>query len=444
MTFRNLTPILAVFILALSRSSAHAAITYDAELNRAWVKDFPADLPCTLDNLLNMDEAGGWGKVILDEATNTYTIALDLWIGDHDGTETYFQVGGEREVTVVMKGDLVVHPFFIREVDEGLYYRAPRKINRLTLGSPKGAKVTLKFDCEKKNQYSLFVGSFPTDKRKKMERRGYGGELFAYNALITAATQDKARTWGGPGGMVYLCGNRTTLHNTTLSWATKSLTYGMQNSPPLYIADVRNCVFEHALSGLINGKQLVRDSVFRHLDIAVMDYGSINAKLIGCTFENNKANWELKYTKWGTTCIDCEVSPPLDKDIFRTATTATIKTVRYPKLTLQRHVIVEVVGADGKPVEGADVRVTCDRKDPTAGLNTSQKTGADGRTPGRDAEKAILLTDTVKQVTDTPNEPDVREYSYTVEASAPDQGKGRVEGYRPTGNWAVVRVKLEK
>lgn len=446
MNYRSHFIACSCFILSLATFHASAAITYDAELNRVRIIDFPSEQPCTMANLLSMDKAGGWGKVTHDATTNTYTVALDIWIGDRGGTETYFQIGGsDQAVTVIMKGNVVVHPFFVRGVDEGAYYRAAPKVNRLTLGAPDGADVALKFDCETKNQYSLYVGVLPAADGKPIDDRGYGGEFFAYNALITAATQDKAHTWGDPErGMVHLRGNRTTLHNTTLSWAGNALTYGLNHHPPLFVADVRKCVFEHARSGLINGSHLVRDSVFRNLDIAVQDYGGIDATLIGCTFENNQANFKLRFTKKGIACIDCDIAPPLAKDLLLTGTTASITEPRYPTLTIQRRIVVQVKDKNGNPVQGASVRVTNEQDDHTKALNAAQTTDAAGRTADIGSAEPMVLTDTVKQVTDTPYQPAVHEYSYIIEARAEGKGRARIDGYRPVKNGEIVTLTLEK
>ena len=125
--------LLSLVWFACAAAAAHAAAYYDETARCIRVADFPKYAPCTPATLLRMDRLYGWGKVRYDAATDTYTIAADLFIGSDDGSETYFQLGSAahpRE-TLVMRGELVVCPYWIEGRSAyAAHWRAPRRANR--------------------------------------------------------------------------------------------------------------------------------------------------------------------------------------------------------------------------------------------------------------------------------------------------------------------------
>ena len=69
-------------------------------------------------------------------------------------------------------------------------------------------------------------------------------------------------------------------------------------------------------------------------------------------------------------------------------------------------------------------------------------TGENGCTPGKDQEKAVLLTEMMKQATDTPNTPKTTEYSYTITAEVNGQ-KAVINNYKPERSWQNIRITLK-
>ena len=72
------------------------------------------------------------------------------------------------------------------------------------------------------------------------------------------------------------------------------------------------------------------------------------------------------------------------------------------------------------------------------------ETGADGRTPGRHGEGALLLTDRTWRATDTPNQPEERAYAYDLTVEADGFAGAYVKGVQVSKSWQVVRVTLTK
>jgi hypothetical protein len=106
---------------------------------------------------------------------------------------------------------------------------------------------------------------------------------------------------------------------------------------------------------------------------------------------------------------------------------------------------VQVVNEAGKAISGAGVHVRCEQETAEIGvLNATQQTDDAGRTPGKGAERPILLTEIVKQATDTPNQPTVTEFSYTIEVVADGHAPSTATGYVPETSWDVVRLTLKK
>lgn len=106
--------------------------------------------------------------------------------------------------------------------------------------------------------------------------------------------------------------------------------------------------------------------------------------------------------------------------------------------------LVAAAGPDGKPVPGAQVIVRCEQGIPETVLYGRQATDAGGLTPGRGGANALLLTQATWKASDTPNQPEFREYSYTVEVEARGYEKASVTGIRPTESRRVVPVTLKR
>jgi hypothetical protein len=106
--------------------------------------------------------------------------------------------------------------------------------------------------------------------------------------------------------------------------------------------------------------------------------------------------------------------------------------------------VVEVVDEAGKPVPEALVKVRCEQETSEIAENATQRTNQLGRTPARGEGGAILLAEVVKQATEVPNEPKVTEFTYSIEASTEGRAPGKIEHFRPTQSWQVVRIVLRK
>ena len=353
--------VLAVLSLHPGRQCVRAACTYDAQTNRVWVENYTEAFPCTPRILLLADRMNGWGKIDYSSATDTYTVAADLYIGRNDGTDTYFQIGSNahpRE-TLVLKGNLVVYPFYITgENEEKNASLAERGVNRITLGSPddESIKATLKIHSDSGAEHSMYFGRIPVS--GDIPRWGcYGGQLCVHNSTITAAIQDRAHAIGeAQTKQVYLYGNKVVLENATLSWFAGVITFGMRARS----STIDGCVFEHSGYGIINPKQVIRGCTFRNLHVAVKDWGgAIDAQLIDCIFEDNDANWWL--SRGRIICIDCTFGTPKKGNrLWRNERLKSGKD-ENPTFSSRRHIVVAVVEAEGKPVPGAQVLVLSEK-----------------------------------------------------------------------------------
>ena len=431
-----------------------AAITYDQESDTIVVSDFPAELPATPSMLLKNDQMSGWGKVSYDKANDAYTVGCNLQVGMNDGTNTYFQIGSKQQPkeTLVMKGHLLVCPYWIKGRNQSSYREATRtlkKVNRITLGDPEDASVTpaLKFDCEKRFQYTLMVGMYR--EADGAYKSGYLGQFHAYNTLITAATQDKAHMFGsslGKKGTLYFTGRSVILDHCTISWCGGYMTYGTQDAN----GKRNHIVFENGGVGIYNGQHTLAGSTFRNLELGVRDGGGLRATLTDCTFENNLRNWQLCSSGQYLVCIDCTYDTPKNGNEYRARIHGKTKELRQAYFASKRHVVVEAVDGAGKPVPGAKVTVACEQ---TPALwqesvldmleNKTRTTGANGRTAAKGEERPILLVEVTKRGTKEPNKPEVTEFSYTITADSKG-ATGEVKGFRPKQSWEVLRLTLKK
>ncbi len=425
-------------LLVAAAPGATSAIFYDGDANCIRVVDFPQAAPCTLRRLLQMDRRYGWGKVQHDPATDTYTVRADLAIGTNDGSETYFQIGGAehpREV-LLMDGRLVVQPYWVQGENRGAsYWRAPRKANRVTLGvaGDPSVQAALKF----RGDHTLYVGReiLPGGALKT----GYGGQLHVHYGTITTA--DPGQPFGPKNSRVGMClaGDSIVLDHATLSQIRGFATYGMGQN-----AEVNDTLFEDCGSAIINGRHNLRNCTFRRCGVAIRDYGSLDAVLTNCTFESNKANWWLTFTNKGLVCIDCTWDTPSKGNQFRCWTSRRTKQKQYPCLVSKRHVIVEVLGSNGKPVQGAKVRVRSERGATALAENSEQTTDRAGRTPGQGSADAILLTEFSKRATDAPNQPSMTRCSYSIRVTAAGLPPREIKGFSPERSWQVVRVVIQR
>jgi len=420
---------LVATLLWVAAVTCRAGVGFDAASNVLLVTDFPAEFPCTLKRLASVDRQCGWGKVAYDAAADAYMVSCDLRSaprrhghvlpsrdeGQPEGGAGHARHPGRR--AVLGRG---------RERRGQVVGGAPAR-QPPDPRDPQDPAITpaLKFDCRTRGQYGLRLGA----------NNSAGGQLHAFHAVIAAATPDKAHAFGlPPRGDLCLLGDGLVVERTTISWVAGMMLYGVA-------ADMRrdyriqDCVFENAYSGLSNGRNELTRCVFRNMDMAVNDYGSLDAILTDCVFENNDCNLALTFTSRGVVAVDCVFQPPKKGDVYRGYVNPATKTKQYPSLTSRRHVIVEVVDEQGKPLPGAQVTVRNEQGVYENVERGKAVTDATGRTPGQGDAKAILLTEAVRKATDTENQPAVTEFTYTVAVSAPGYAPAVRTGLRPTKSW---------
>ncbi len=424
--------------LACCGRTGSSGVLFDTGRNAILVTDYPAKHPCTLSRLALYDRAFGWNKVGFDPASNTYTINCHLAIGAADGTETYFQIGDAEhpDEKLIMHGNIFVQPYWTATAGHALrWWHAPAKVNRLTLGSATNTNVHATVIFAPEN--SVTTGASAEG------QAGRGGQLFVYHSAITGL--DPSKGFGIKGARRYFSlsqsgGDGHVLQAARIAHARGQVCYGLEPGwgKTYAVADTTffdfgclaadaakyvNCVFEGA-----------RETAFR-------DRGSLEIELTDCVLKNNFRNWELTYSDKGLTLIDCRWDTPRAPDLYRVWTNqAGIK--QCPKLYVRRHVIIEVVDSAGKPVPGAAVSFQPEQAGCDLLLRPTLVTDAQGRTPGKSRQDALLLTACIQTATDTPDQPSVLSLTYAVTASKHGKTATSV-GIVPDQSWAVHQIMLE-
>jgi len=421
---------------------AGAGITYRPSDRIIRVSDYPAEYPCTPERIYAADRRMGWNVASYDRTDAVYTITANLWIGNNDGTETYFQIGnaGRTNETLIVNGNVVVYPDYIKDQNpEAYWWQAEKKVNRLTIGAATNAaiKATLKIGSAKGNEHTLYVGVVPLPNNTVL-RECHGGQMHVYNGTLTAAVQDKEHAVGAAdqNRMSYWCGDSHVLENATLSWMA-GMTYGS-------IRSSSNTVFEHSGTVLVPDNVRHVGSIFRNLKTAILDNGSCDVELVDCVLTNNACNWSLVNGGKGVVTVDCQIAPPTQGDVYRCWENPKTKIRRYPAWISRRHIVVAVKDELGAAVTNAIVQVHSEQEG--LDLIDNGKTAVDksGVTPARGSPKAILLTELIKLASDQPNEPTTREYTYGIRITAPGYAPSELKGFCPKSSGEVVAIMLHK
>lgn len=174
------------------------------------------------------------------------------------------------------------------------------------------------------------------------------------------------------------------------------------------------------------------------------DWGGMDLVLVDCVFENNRQNWSLTYSAKGLVAIDCVYDEPQQGNVYRCWKHRDTGVMQYPSFTSRRHVVVRTVDDAGAPVSNAVVRVSGGRDDASLIDNHKTVTRADGRTPGRGQEGAILLTETTIKATDTPNQPEVAVYAYDIRAEAAGYEPAQVKAFTVSNSWETMTITLAR
>ena len=429
---------------------ARGAIEYDAALDAYRVSDYPKEYPCTPELLAEMDGLLGLGKVARDRETGACTVTCNLLIGSNDGTDTYFQVGSLKHPreTLVMRGDLYVCPYYITgESRHSQWWHARQRINRLTIGDEgnPAIRAALKFDAPASGErFWLVTGERPQPAGKCTV--GRGGQLVVWNGLVTAVKQTRGHEIAG----LRLRGDGFVFVNSVLSWVKGMMTYGAYTGWRKTIRVV-NSMFAHGGVAVVGGKQELTNCRIVECGTAVLDYGSINVVLKGCTFEGNQHNWNLRFPSKASPaliCIDCDTGPPRAGNLMQQQETASIRSsrakgvpLRSPQLISKRHIVVQVIDAEGKPAPNAEVTVQPEQSGTDIDEGRRYHTDSAGRTANSDCPEAILLPEQRQVVIDAATPSNATEFTYTISATAHGR-TAEVKGIRPDRSWKVVTIQL--
>lgn len=435
----------------LSARGALAGIEYDVALDAYRVTDYPAEYPCTLKLLAEMDSLLGLAKVKRDPVTGVCTVACRLIIGGNDDTNTYFQIGSpERpEETLIMQADLYVCPYYIPgESPHKQWWYGPQRVNRLTLGDEKRPEIraALKFDgADQAKRLKLFTGVRPDGDGKTTI--GHGGQFMAWNALVTALHPSAEGSFGG----LSLRGDGFVFVDSVLSWVKGMMLYGASLAWRNTVR-IAGSTFEHGDTAVIGGKLELERCRFRHCGTAVLDYGSLGVVMRDCTFEDNRANWHLRFpgkTSPTLECIDCNIGPSQAANVMQRQETASTRALRDRVGTLQdaqfvsrRHLVVLAVDADGEPVHDAEISVRAEQPGADIDEGKRYRTNAEGRTADVAGPEALLLPDLRQVVTGKETPPETTRFTYTIAAAVGDR-VASVEGVRVDRSWRVVTLTLK-
>ncbi len=410
---------------ALGPGLAAASIVFEAATGSLIVEDYPEALPCTLRELAIADRMNGWGKVRYDPTAAVCTVSATLVIGRDNGTETCFQIGGANAPgeTLLMKGHLVVHPYQLLDEPSGGAERTPR-INRLTLGVPAGgaARPAIRLAGTR-----ILVGSaLGADDRI---RRGAGGELLLYHGLVAGAGQ-----------------TNPALPCSVAAWKCTFIAQGAEfrhfaGAPLAGLHAYMTCriedgVFADCGAGFGGA---TRELAFRNCRFEGFRnpvFTGVRVELTSCALRTNAMNWDLSGGGF-VRAVDCAIEPGAAPDRYGYGKDPRRGQPVPAEALVQRHIVVQVMDAAGRPVPGARVAAVPDTPDAAGG--DQAVTDAAGRTPGPESAAALLLTE--RRI--AADDPDVRPRPrYTIHAQAP-VGAGTVTGVSPTRSWETVTLRLQ-
>ena len=208
---------------------------------------------------------------------------------------------------------------------------------------------------------------------------------------------------------------------------------------------VRGCCFEHGLVPVGNGAGRFEDCTFRNLETALLDGGCLDVTLLRCRFQDNQWNWRLMHTQFGIRAVDSWFGEPRSKEIVCTRwKNPQTGQWQYPMMFSQRHIVVAVRDAAGRPIAGARVAAVNAEGDSSAVVHGTAVTGPDGRTPGPRSGKALFLAECLVRATEDAHRPLHQQYTYTLTVSAEGHAPVRIEGVHPDGTWTVREVVLGK
>lgn len=276
----------------------HGGVEYNKESNTIFVKNYPQDMPCTLENVLQSDTMNDWNKIKYDEKTKTYTINANLVIGSDDGSTTYFQIGtdSQPETTVVMHGDIVLYPDHppIKENEKWSVYmrkKAHEAVNCLRIGSlaNPAIKTTIKFADTK----TFMVGNAPN-----AAKRPYSGEFYLYNATVTALDPDNGARIGPNRDYTWVTAYKAEIVGCKIMWFRNGINgiHGWEGRHLIKDTEYHNC--GNGINGYIGSPRHSRKLVnckFINCAQALNGFsgGGKDSVVVleNCEFSNNQRNW---------------------------------------------------------------------------------------------------------------------------------------------------------
>jgi hypothetical protein len=433
---------IAVTMMSLWALSATGGALIDNERNAIRLMNYPPEAPCSLSRLAETDRAFGWGRVKYDNATNTCVITGDLIIGSNDGSETILKVGSSEhpDETLIMKGNIYIHPYFIEGENRehnGDYWRAPKRMNALILGENENKNITatLKFACSPDKRYTVYGGFAPWIKKGTQQ----GGGLYVYNSQIAPLNPETGNEIGSIEGIgMYLAGG-SVFDNAKITGVKGALHRMGAGINKDFL--VRNTMFTRVSMPLTaSGVCKVSTCMFVDCETAVSDRGSLELELTDCVFRGNEQNWALTYSDNGLVCVDCIWDAPRKEDFYRVSVdNKGIK--KYPKFSDRHQVTVKVIDDAGNPV--ADVIVSFKAEQAGCDLlqNREFRTDKDGMTPAKGNDGAIVMTEYVKTATEVPDKPNTSFFTYTVTARKNNKC-GSIQNFKPTQSGEPVVLTL--
>ena len=429
---------LALVAFLFTASRLNAGIVYDGETNSIIVDNYAEDMPCALEEIYIADRMNGWNKVTRDEKSGAYTIDAALVVGRDNGTDTYMQIGTPEnpKETLLLKGHLVIHPFVF--IDEKDAETREKRINRLTIGDKDNPdiKPTVKLAGT-----GIFVGCTPPRGKHVKRRRGAGGELHIYNSAIRGAGE----SWPDQAaGQCDLLGWKCAFRAADAVFSNfKDIV--VRKHSAYTPCSIKRCAFEDSGRALYADRNtfkknglLPKECAFRGIRKAALSGGGW-FEADRCTFENNRVNWDLSHGG-DVKCFDCIVHASAQDNLYGVYLNPRTKKQEPASFLSQRHVIVRVLDANGKPVEGAEVVASSEAPDHVC--EDKAVTDTNGLTPGPDNDGALLLTTTtvaaIKQ-----GEALRTDYSYSIRVRYRDR-TGICKGFKPSKSWEIVTITLDK
>lgn len=419
--------IMAAAMAAAAGRAGH--IAYEPEEQRLVVSGFDEEDPATLSDVREADRAAGWNIVSHEPETDTWTVKCALCIGTEADWGTFFQIGRPEHPreTLVLHGDLQVNPPRPnpQRKSDGRFYIS----NRLTLGDPDNPEIrpSVRMACSRRNEFTIRVMAGDEGWPGRRAPIIPIGELFMFNATVTADTQDAEHTYAAS---ITLSHTGVNLHmaDSTFSWWSGDLFRPVFTpyKPWCEPRVMRGMSFEHG--GVVRWFSF-EDCLFRDLDIALTHSGATR-----CVFENNRHNLFLHPNHTGAALLDCVLGPS-QRPMHIPRTRAGGKYLRYrsvnrhardihvvcnPGVVERRSLQVEVMNAQGEPVFGAMVWLSCPDEPSGAGVvRRLAVTDREGLTPGPLDERPLVIASREWVPTDDPDAPVEQTYVYRLRVEAP-------------------------